>query len=180
MMKKRRSLMQRRWAKFRTNRRGFYSLVIFTILFVLSLGAETISNDKPYLVRYNDTYYFPIVKSYQETTFDGDFETEADYKDPYIYTADRLTNSIITIDPESGSIIESFKSPAFSIDGFCFDGSNFWILERSETKLYVTDITGVLVNTFRTPTDTPSGLATGENVIWMGDQAGKIIKLRFN
>ena len=103
-----------------------------------------------------------------------------EFRDPYIYTADRLTNSIVTIDPDTGSVIDSFKSPSFSIDGFCFDGSNFWILERSETKLYITDTSGVLVNTFRTPTDTPSGLASGENVIWMGDQAGKIIKLRFN
>ncbi len=83
-MKKRRSLMQRRWLKFRNNRRGFYSLVIFAVLFVLSLGAEAISNDKPFMVRYDNTYYFPIFKTYQETTFGGDFETEADYKDPYI------------------------------------------------------------------------------------------------
>ncbi len=103
-----------------------------------------------------------------------------EFRDPYIFTADKLTNSIITIDPGSGSIINSFRSPSFTIDGFCFDGSNFWILERSETKLYVTDPSGILINTFRTPTDTPSGLASGENVIWMGDQSGKIIKLRFN
>ncbi len=103
-----------------------------------------------------------------------------EFRDPYIYTTDKLTNSVITIDPESGSIIDTFKSPSFSIDGLCFDGSNFWILERSETRIYVTDINGILINTFRTPTDTPSGLASGENVIWMGDQSGKIIKLRFN
>ncbi|MEN8222396.1 MAG: hypothetical protein ABFR36_03970 [Acidobacteriota bacterium] len=103
-----------------------------------------------------------------------------EFRDPYIYTADKLTNSIVTIDPESGSIVNSFKSPSFSIDGFCFDGSSFWILESSETKIYVTDTDGILNNTFRTPTDTPSGLASGENVIWMGDRAGKIIKLRFN
>ncbi len=103
-----------------------------------------------------------------------------DYKAPYIYTADKLTNTILTIDPDSGAVISSFRSPSFSIDGFCFDGSEFWILERSERKIFVTDIEGNLINTFRTPTDTPTGLASSENIIWMGDQAGKIIKLRFD
>jgi len=110
---------------------------------------------------------------------EGDYNF-LEYRDPYIYTADRLTNTIVKIDPRSGSVLDSFKSPSFSIDGLCFDGSNFWILDRSETKLYVTGPDGVLVNTFRIPTDTPAGLASGENVIWLGDLAGKIIKLRFN
>ncbi len=103
-----------------------------------------------------------------------------DYNAPYIYTADRLTNSIMTIDPDSGSVLSSFKSPSFSIDGFCFDGSQFWILDNSETKLYVTDKDGTLINTFRTPTDTPSGLASSGSIIWMGDLSGKIIKMRFD
>jgi len=103
-----------------------------------------------------------------------------EYRDPYLYTADRLTNSIVTIDPQSGAVITSFKSPSFSIDGFCYDGSRFWILERSETKLYITDNVGNLINTFRTPIDSPSGLASSDNIIWMGDLTGKIIKLRFD
>lgn len=103
-----------------------------------------------------------------------------EFRSPYLYTADKLTNSIVTIDPDSGSVITSFKSPSFSIDGFCFDGSMFWILERSEAKIFVTDPDGNLINTFRTPTNTPSGLTSSENVIWMGDLTGKIIKLRFD
>lgn len=103
-----------------------------------------------------------------------------EFRSPYIYTADKLTNSIVTIDPDSGSVVTSFKSPSFSIDGFCFDGARFWILERSEAKIFVTDPDGNLINTFRSPTDTPSGLASFENVIWMGDLTGKIIKLRFD
>jgi microcin C transport system permease protein len=74
----------RRWKRFKSNRRGYYSLIIFTILFVLSLGAETISNDKPFLVYYAGKLYWPIFKTYPETTFGGDFETETDYRDPYI------------------------------------------------------------------------------------------------
>jgi len=103
-----------------------------------------------------------------------------DYRTPHLYSADRLTNTIVSIDPESGSIISSFKSPSFSIDGFCFDGSRFWILERAETKLYVTDPAGTLINTFRIPIDTASGLASSNSVIWMGDTSGKILKMRFD
>lgn len=78
------SLGRRRWRNFRKNRRGLYSLVIFTLLFILSLGAEIISNDKPFLVQYQGHAYFPLLKSYPETVFGGDFETETDYLDPYI------------------------------------------------------------------------------------------------
>lgn len=77
-------LTTRAWRRFRANRRGYISLWIFSILFVLSLLAEVISNDKPLVVHYNDSFYFPLVKSYPETTFGGDFETEADYTDPYV------------------------------------------------------------------------------------------------
>jgi len=82
--KSRQSLGVRRWRRFKSNRRGYYSLIIFTFLFVFSLGAELISNDKPFLVYYEGAVYLPIFKAYPETTFGGDFETETDYRDPYI------------------------------------------------------------------------------------------------
>jgi len=75
---------QRAWLRFRTNRRGYISLWIFSILFVLCFFAEIISNDKPLLVSYEGDYYFPVLKVYPETTFGGDFETEADYSDEYV------------------------------------------------------------------------------------------------
>ena len=78
------SLARRRWRNFKKNRRGLYSLILFSVLFVLSLSAELISNDKPYLVQYQQHYYFPLFKSYPETVFGGDFDTETDYRDPYI------------------------------------------------------------------------------------------------
>jgi microcin C transport system permease protein len=77
-------LNQRRWHNFQNNKRGYYSLIIFTVLFVLSLFAELIANDKPLVVSYDQQYYFPIVNSYPETTFGGDFQTEADYRDEYV------------------------------------------------------------------------------------------------
>jgi microcin C transport system permease protein len=80
----RNTLARRRWRNFRRNKRGYYSLVLFTFLFVLSLFAEVISNDKPFLVYYQGHYYFPLVKAYPETVFGGDFDTETDYRDPYI------------------------------------------------------------------------------------------------
>ncbi len=75
---------QRSWRRFRANRRGYASLWIFSILFVLSLGAELLSNDKPLVVHFEGRYYFPILKNYPETAFGGDFDTEADYTDPYV------------------------------------------------------------------------------------------------
>ena len=75
---------KRRWQRFKNNKRGYYSLWIFSILFGLSLCAEFLSNDKPLLIFYEGTYYLPLLESYPETTFGGDFETETDYKDPYI------------------------------------------------------------------------------------------------
>ena len=77
-------LAKRRFQYFKATRRGYYSFWIFTILFVLSLFAEFIANDKPLIIRYNDAWYFPTTKHYSETTFGGDFETETDYRDPYV------------------------------------------------------------------------------------------------
>lgn len=74
----------RAWRRYRANRRGYYSLWIFSILFVLSLFAEVLSNDKPLLVHYQGQYYLPLLHTYPETTFGGDFVTETDYLDPFI------------------------------------------------------------------------------------------------
>lgn len=74
----------RAWQRFKSNRRGFVSLWIFAILFVFSLFAELLSNDKPILVYYEGAYYFPIIKTYSEKTFGGDFDTEADYNDDFL------------------------------------------------------------------------------------------------
>jgi len=77
-------IAQRRWKNFKANRRGWYSLWFFMIIFVLSLFAEFIANDKPLMVKYDSNYYFPVFKDYPETTFGGDFDTATDYRDEYI------------------------------------------------------------------------------------------------
>ena len=75
---------QARWARFRRNRRGYWSLWIFLVLFTLSLAADLIANDKPLLVRYEGRLYLPFMINYSETAFGGELNTEADYQDPFV------------------------------------------------------------------------------------------------
>ena len=77
-------LTRRRLDNFGKNKRGFWSLWIFLVLFFLSIFAELIANDKPVLVYYDSALYMPVFAFYAETDFGGDFETEADYKDPLV------------------------------------------------------------------------------------------------
>ena len=77
-------LNRRRWENFKANRRGYWSLVVFLILFVLSLFAEFIANDKPFYVSVDGKSYFPVFVTYPETAFGGDFQTAADYRDPFL------------------------------------------------------------------------------------------------
>ena len=77
-------LNQRRFNNFKSNKRGWYSFWIFSFLFLISIFADFIANDKPLLVRYDSAFYLPIINEYPETIFGGDFETEADYRDPYV------------------------------------------------------------------------------------------------
>jgi len=77
-------LTRRRLANFRANRRGFWSLWLFLTIFVVSLFAEFIANDRPILIAYDGAFYMPIFTAYPETTFGGEFPTEADYRDPTV------------------------------------------------------------------------------------------------
>jgi microcin C transport system permease protein len=74
----------RRWQNFKANRRGYWALWIFVVLFIGSLGAEFIANDKPFFISFEGKFFFPAVIDYPETAFGGDFETAADYRDPYL------------------------------------------------------------------------------------------------
>ena len=77
-------ITQARIQKFKQNRLGYFCFILFIILFVLSLAAELIANERPLLVKYEQHYYLPVLKTYPETTFGGIFETEADYRDPVV------------------------------------------------------------------------------------------------
>ncbi len=77
-------LNRRRWQSFKANQRGYWALWIFMVLFLVSLFSEFIANDKPFYVRFDGESYFPVFVTYPETAFGGDFETAADYRDPFL------------------------------------------------------------------------------------------------
>lgn len=77
-------IMAARLRRFKAHRLGYFSFILFMIIFVLSLGAELIANEKPLVVSYQHSLYFPVFKNYPETTFGGVFETEAEYRDPAV------------------------------------------------------------------------------------------------
>lgn len=76
---------QRRWKNFKSNRRGWWSLWIFLALFFITLPAEFLANNEPIVLSHKGELYFPVLFEYPETEFGGDFETEPDYRDPYVY-----------------------------------------------------------------------------------------------
>ncbi len=75
---------RRVWGRFVRHRRGYISLWLFAVVFVLSMGAELLANNRPLLVHYAQHWYFPLWNNYPETAFGGDFATNADYTDPYV------------------------------------------------------------------------------------------------
>ena len=93
-------LNQRRWRNFKANRRAFWSLWIFLVLFVLALFAEVLANEKPIVVSYKGQLHFPIYRFYPETAFGGDFRTEAIYRDPAV-------QCLI----ETGGLVECWDDP---------------------------------------------------------------------
>ena len=110
-------LSQRRWRNFRRNGRAFWSLIIFSVLFGLSLFAEFIANDKPILVKYRGEFYTPIFNFYAETEFGGDFQTEAIYRDPEVMCLiDSGGLERCFDDPDS--IVEQIKAGTFEAEGF--------------------------------------------------------------
>ena len=77
-------ITRRRIIQFRANRRGFWSLWIFLGIFLISLFAEGVANDKPLLVIFEDRLYFPVIETVLESEYGGEFATEAEYRDDYV------------------------------------------------------------------------------------------------
>lgn len=92
-------LNQRRWRNFKSNRRGYWSFWIFALLFFVSLFAELIANDRPFLIKFDGKLYFPAFVTYPETAFGGDFETAADYRDPYLQKLIKEKNGTVIWPP---------------------------------------------------------------------------------
>ena len=105
---------QRHYHTFKANKKAFYSLWIFLGIFIISLNAEFIANDKPLYIRYDNQSYFPIFQSYPETTFGGDFESEANYNDPYLQVLIKQKGFLIMppIPYSYDTIIYTLPSPA--------------------------------------------------------------------
>lgn len=110
-------LNQRRWSNFKKNRRALWSLIIFSILFGISLIAEVVANDKPILVSYRGELYSPVSKFYPETTFGGDFQTEAKYSDPEIECLIRSGGMEDCWDDPEG-VLDQIAEGSYAAEGF--------------------------------------------------------------
>jgi microcin C transport system permease protein len=125
-------LQRRRWEVFKLNRRGFWSLWLFLLLFGISLGSEFIANDKPILVKYDGQLYWPIFKAYPETAFGGIFETEADYRDPAVKDMIAKTGGWVVWPPIRFSYNTQNKNPPMA-----FPVKPTWMLTEEDCKLAV-------------------------------------------
>lgn len=102
-----------------------------------------------------------------------------DYANGRLYVCDRLTNSILVVDPENGAIENSVPQPGFAIDGVCLDGLHLWTIDATQMKLFRLTLSGALVSQYQPPSRHASGLAFAGGIFWCGDGTGKIFKLRF-
>ena len=76
-------IAKRRIKQFKNNKRAYFSLIIFTIIFIISMTANVIANDKPLILSYKGSLYFPILKTYSDADFGGKLPTPADYQDAF-------------------------------------------------------------------------------------------------
>jgi microcin C transport system permease protein len=99
------------WAKFKSDHRAYRALILLLIIFSISLLSELIANDKPLLVFYKKQFYWPVFKAYSEKTFQGDFATEADYRDPQVQNLIKQNGWMI------------FPFIPYSYDTICFENN---------------------------------------------------------
>ncbi len=101
------ALNRRRWRNFRANRRAFWSLIILGVLYGLSLFAEFIANDRPIVINYRGSFHFPIQNFYAETTFGGDFRTEAVYRSPEVQCLIRTGGAELCLDDPDEALVQA-------------------------------------------------------------------------
>ena len=151
------ALNKRRWRNFRANKRAYWSLVIFSICFFISLLAELIANDKPILVKYRGEYFFPVANFYPETAFGGDFKTEAVYRDPEVQCL------II-----SGGLEGCFESPEAILEAI--SGASFDLNTPSFKQGY--SLWPIIPYSYDTPVDRPGAAPlppNSENILGTDD-----------
>lgn len=102
-----------------------------------------------------------------------------DYARDLIYIIDKTTQSVFVINADTGQIVNTISSPSFSLDGICLDEANLWILDAPANTLWQLTQNGQSIAEFQTPDRLPAGLCYRNGYIWLGDQSGKIYKLKF-
>lgn len=102
-----------------------------------------------------------------------------DYANGRLYVCDRLTNSILVVDPENGAIESQVPQPGFAIDGVCLDGVQLWTIDATQMKLFRLTPGGALLSQYQPPSRYASGLAFANGIFWCGDGTGRIFTLRF-
>ncbi|WP_024547525.1 microcin C ABC transporter permease [Siccibacter turicensis] len=145
---------QMRWTRFRHNRRGYWSLWIFLVLFILSLFAELVANDRPLVAHLDGRWYFPVVKTYSESDFGGPFASAADYQDPWL--RQRLDDHGWAIWPPvhfSGSSIhfasrQPFPSPPSSENWLGTDANGGDVLARTLYGTRISILFGLMLTLF--------------------------------
>lgn len=110
-------LNERRWRNFKKNRRAYWSLWIFAVLFIVSLFSEFLAYDKPILMRYQGAFYTPIWNFYPETEFGGDFKTEADYRAPEVACLIKSGGLDACFDDPEG-LLEQIDARSFEAEGY--------------------------------------------------------------
>ena len=110
-----RSPGQRAWARFRRNRLGSWSLMVFLVMLVLATGAELISNDRPFVARIDGQWYAPVFSNPAETALGGDFDTPTDWKDPLIVDLLKKPGNwaLVTLNPHSADSLDYFNPALF-------------------------------------------------------------------
>ena len=150
-------LNKRRWRNFKKNKRAYWSLWIFLVLFTVSLLAEFVANEKPIVVNYRGDFYMPIFNFYPETAFGGDFQTEAIYRDPEVECL------IVT-----GGLIDCFDDP----EGFIEDAQDGEIAGEQIEKGWT--IWPIIPYSFNTAVDRPGSAPLPPNAQnWLGTDGTK-------
>jgi len=102
-----------------------------------------------------------------------------DFYSGRLYICDQLSNSILQVDSETGTVERTMANPGFSLDGVTFDGSSLWTIDASQIKIFRLNADGGVTSVYQTPARSPSALASDSGFIWCGDRSQRIYKLRF-
>lgn len=103
-----------------------------------------------------------------------------DWHSDKLYIADRLSNSVLVVDPLTGDIEQTIVHPGFSLDGVAYDGSALWTTDGSQMAIYRYNTITAAITSFIAPDRRPAGLSASAGYIWLGDSSGRIYKLRFH